>query len=226
MKLRINGFENEINLNDNKVNLIQIDNPKLLVHIIETINEKINELENNEIILLNDNNEELNFSKEVILIFDVFNIDYNSRKYINKIYEYIKDNIELAQDGFIDKLNDNIRRKILSELNELPFNFSIKDSVDIIDLLKVYNIKIDQYSYMNVLERLELLIEIMSVLDIGKVLIIPNLKSYMIEEDLLELYKYALYNNISLIILEKQKSKKLKYEQILSIDNEFDENIN
>lgn len=225
MKLRINGFENEIDFGSSKVNTIQIDNPKLFTHIIECLDEKINGFENNEIFLFNENSEELNCSKEICMIFDIFNIEYNSKKIIGKIYDNISNNIKENEDNFIKNINKNIRKNLINELNELPFNFEVKDTIDVIDLLKIYNVKIDNSSYNNALEKIELLIEILSNLKIAKVLIIPNLKSYFSEKELLELYKYSLYNEINLISIERKRYRKLKYEQILYIDNEFDEYV-
>ena len=223
MKLRINGFENELNLGDGKVNIVQIENPKLFTHIIDVLNDKINGIDNNEIFLFDEKNEELNISKEMIIVFDMFNIDFNTKKIIGKIYDIISNNIKENSDELIEKINFNIRKKLINELNDLPFNFDVKETIDVLDLLKIYNVKIDFKMYSNILEKVELLIDIISNLKIATVLIIPNLKSYFSEKELLELYKYSLYNEISLISIERRKYRKLKYEQILYIDNEYDE---
>lgn len=223
MKLRINGFENELNLGDGKVNIVQIENSKLFTHIIDVLNDKINGIDNNEIFLFDEKNEELNISKEMIIVFDMFNIDFNTKKIIGKIYDIISNNIKENSDELIEKINFNIRKKLINELNDLPFNFDVKETIDVLDLLKIYNVKIDFKMYSNILEKVELLIDIISNLKIATVLIIPNLKSYFSEKELLELYKYSLYNEISLISIERRKYRKLKYEQILYIDNEYDE---
>ena len=51
-----------------------------------------------------------------------------------------------------------------------------------------------------------------------------NLKTFLQEEDLLELYKYSMYNNIKLLVLEnKHYENVLKYEKKNIIDENFDE---
>ena len=225
MKLRINGFENELNLGDGKVNIVQIENSKLFTHIIDVLNDKINGIDNNEIFLFDEKNEELNIYKEMIIVFDMFNIDFNTKKIIGKIYDIISNNIKENSDELIEKINFNIRKKLINELNDLPFNFDVKETIDVLDLLKIYNVKIDFKMYSNILEKVELLIDIISNLRIATVLIIPNLKSYFSEKELLELYKYSLYNEISLITIERRKYRKLQYEQVLYIDSEYDEFI-
>ena len=54
-------------------------------------------------------------------------------------------------------------------------------------------------------------------------MVIPNLKLYLSEEELIELYKYSLYNEIKLFLIEKDYTGKLKYEKILLIDENFDD---
>ena len=94
MKLKINGFNNEIIFNDENINILEIKDSKCFTHIIEILNEKINGIESNEIFLLDNNENELNMGKEMYMIFDLFNIDYNSKKIISKIYEIISENIK------------------------------------------------------------------------------------------------------------------------------------
>ena len=116
-----------------------------------------------------------------------------------------------------------IRNYLIGEINELPFEFTMKQELDIIEVLKLFGVKIDKSCYLTILEKLECLIDIMATLKIAKILIIPNLKQYLSEEEIVEFYKYSMYNNIKLLIIERINNKKLKYENILRIDDEFDD---
>lgn len=225
MKLKINGFENEIAFDQEYINILEIKNSQCFSHIIEILNEKINGFDSDEIFLLDESENELNMSKEMYMIFDLFNIDYNSKKIINKIYEIISDNISKNQDYEIENMTTKLRNYIIQEINELPFEFEMKSELDIPEILKLYNLKIDSSNYTTILERVELLIDIISTLDIARILVIPNLKTYLTEKELVELYKYALYNNVKLLLIERNNINKLKYEKILSIDEEFNDTI-
>ena len=48
---------------------------------------------------------------------------------------------------------------------------------------------------------------------------------YLSEKELIELYKYSLYNNVKLLLIEKNFTQKLEYEHILAINEEFDDYI-
>ena len=222
MKLKINGFDNEIIFNDENINILEIKDSKCFTHIIKILNEKINGIESNEIFLLDNNENELNMGKEMYMIFDLFNIDYNSKKIISKIYEIISENIKKNQDHEIENETIKLRNYIIQEINELPFEFVMKRELEISEILKLYNLKIDPINYASILERAELLIDIISTLQIAKILVLPNLKTYLSED---ELYKYSLYNNVKLLLIERYNTKKLEYEKTMLIDETFDEEI-
>ena len=133
-------------------------------------------------------------------MFDLFNVDYNSKSILNKLYNIIQENIEKNQDLDIEEYKFIIREKIIEEINELPFEFEMKDDYKIVDLLKLYGLKIDSSNYDSILNRVELMIDIISILKVAKILIIPNLKVYLNDKELLELYKYSFYNNIELLL--------------------------
>ena len=223
MKLKINGFDNEIVFNEENINVLLIEDVKCFSHIIEVLNDKINGIELNEIFLLDEKNEELRMDKRMYLLLDIFNIDYNSKKVLNAIYKLISDNIEKNQDYEIEERTLELRNYIIQEINELPFEFVMKNEIEITEILKLYNLKIDSENYISVLERIELLIDIISTMKIADILIIPNLKLFLDDKDLVELYKYSLYNNIKLLLIERYSSKRLKYEKNITIDENFND---
>lgn len=223
MKLRINGFERDIEFNDNNVNVMYIENTSLFTHVIELINNKLNGFEDNEIVLLDNEDNEINFEKNAFFLLDYFNIDYNSKKILKNIYDRIAVNIENNQDEKVYQLSKELTNLLISEINELQFEFVMKDSIEIQDLLKLYNLKIDGSSYTDVLDRVELVINLLAEFKIANLLILPNIKSFLDDEKLVELYKYSLYNNIDLFIIERHQSNKLTYEHSILIDENFNE---
>ena len=76
MKLKIIGFETEIIFDNTFVNILSITNNKCFSNIIQMINDKVNGIESDQIFLLNDEDDELDMSKNIILVYDLFNIDY------------------------------------------------------------------------------------------------------------------------------------------------------
>ncbi len=226
MKIRIIGFEKDIEFEQNKINILKIENSNLFCNIIENINNNINGIENNEIMLLDESEEIIKMANKIYILFDIFNIEYNSKKILNKIYDQISEKMKLNQDYELETLSMKIRKYLTTEINEMPFEFIMKSELEIEDILKLFNLKIDETCYTTLLERLEFLINIISTLNIAEILIIPNIRLYLNEKEIIELYKYSMYNNVKLLIIERNLIKtKLSYEKIYYIDNEFDENI-
>ena len=221
MKLKINGFENEIQFDEEHINALTINNSKCFSHIIGILNDKINGIESNEIFLLDEKNQEIKMDKKVYIVLDIFNIDYNSRKVLNKIYDIIAENIEKNQDHEVEKMVMQLRNYIIQEINELPFEFVMKSELEIPEILKLYNLKIDDVNYTSILEKVEILIDIISTLKVTDILIIPNLKLFLSSEELVELYKYSLYNNVKLLLIERNNEEQLKYEKNIIIDENF-----
>lgn len=224
MKLKINGFESEFDFDEEHVNVLVVKQPKCFANIIGKINEKITGNENNEILFLDDNDNEIK-SNRIFMIIDLFNIEYNSKKVLNKIYEMIAQNVEKNQDIEIADMMVKLRHKIIDEINELPFEFMMKDDIDIEELLKLYSLKIDISNYQNIIEKIEFLIDLTKTLEIADLIIIPNLKMYLSDEEAVELYKYSLYNNTRLLIIERQDTEMLKYEKKMIIDENFYDTI-
>ena len=225
MIMSIIGFENKINFKEEKINILEIYDKKLFRNFISEINEQCNgEVEENNDIVLMEDSKRLKINKTIYLLTDLFNIDFNTRKIINKIYSLISQNIKNRQDDELEKIILQLRKYLTEEINEIPFEFNMNSEIDIMDLLKVFEVKIDTTCYTTIVEKVEFMIDLISNLKIAEILVIPNLKTYLNVEELVEIYKYSIYNNVKLLIVENNKSNKtLIYEQKNIIDENFDE---
>lgn len=225
MIMSIIGFENKINFKEEKISILEIYDKKLFRNFISEINEQCNgEAEENNNIVLMEDSKRLKINKTIYLLTDLFNIEFNARKIINKIYSLISQNIKNRQDDELEKIILQLRKYLTEEINEIPFEFNMNSEIDIIDLLKVFEVKIDTTCYTTIVEKVEFMIDLISNLKIAEILVIPNLKTYLNAEELVEIYKYSIYNNVKLLIVENNKSNKtLIYEQKNIIDENFDE---
>lgn len=225
MIMSIIGFENKIIFKSEKINVLEIYDKKLFANFISYINEQCNKEgeEDNRIVLMNDSKRQ-KIGKSIFLLTDLFNIDFNSKKILNKIYAVIEQNIKNRQDDEINKIIWSLRKYLTDEINEIPFEFNMNSDIDVQDLLKIFNVKIDTSCYISIVEKIEFIIDIISNFKIAEIFVIPNLKTYLNEYELLEIYKYSIYNNVNLLLVENVlENKLLKYEQKNIIDENFDE---
>lgn len=222
MIMSIFGLENKITFEEGKINVLEIYNKKFFRRMIGILNGE-EEAENNEIVLL-DNEKRVELKKNVFVLTDLFNIDFNSKKIITKIYNELIESIKKRQDDELENLTIKLRNYLIEEINELPFEFNINSELEINDLLKAFNLKIDTTCYTTIVEKIEFIINIIANLKMATILVIPNLKVYLEKEEIIEIYKYSLYNNIKLLILENSSNEKIENYEIKNIiDKEFDE---
>ena len=202
MKIKIKGFENELPLNlDNKCFSIQIENKKLYQNILS---ECINETEEKQLILIDDKNNCCEIEKNILFISDPYNEEINNKKILTKIYEMISksinENIELTTE--MDKNLYKIREIIINEANEFPIEFEALDDIKISDILSLFRLKIDTKSYITIIDRINLIIEIMSIINYNLIICFFNLKSVLEKEQIREIEEYALYHEIQLLLMD------------------------
>ena len=218
MIIKINGLDNELVLNDAQIGVIEINDIKLYRHILEIINNKVEGIYNNELFILSDKYEEIDFKNNVYLLNDIFNIDINSKKIINKIYNLINSSYDDEEKLIFSNKIQEVKNNLIYKTNEFPFTFSINNDISILDMLKLFNFKVDYSTYTTLLEKIELLIDVLVNLNIARILIVPNLKMYLTNDELIYLYKYSLYNNITIITIERYCENSIDYEKKLLID--------
>jgi len=198
MKIRIQGFENEIVFDDGSVNIIQISSKILFQNIMEKIFQSTKE-NTLEIQLISNENETLKFQDNVFFVTDLYNLNINTKTVTSKISEYISESFMLDE--------------------------STENEIEIPDIVKLFGLKINTEEYVNILNRLELLISILARFTEVKILIIANLKNILNNEQIIEFYKMSLYNGINILLIESEQHEKLKYEKILEIDENFNDFI-
>lgn len=225
MKIKIKGFENELLLNlDNKCFSIQIENKKLYQSILS---ECINETEEKQLILIDDKNNCCEIEKNILFISDPYNEEINNKKILTKIYEMISksinENIELTTE--MDKNLYKIREIIINEANEFPIEFEALDDIKISDILTLFRLKIDTKSYITIIDRINLIIEIMSIINYNLIICFFNLKSVLEKEQIIEIEKYALYHDIKLLLIDANLYDNIENEITLKINKSFDDEI-
>lgn len=223
MIMSIFGLDNKIVFEEGKINVLEIYNKKLFYNLITILNENDSGQEDNQIVLFEDGIR-VSIEKNVFVLTDMFNVDFNSKKITNKLYNLLAENIKNRQDNELENISLELRNYLIEEINELPFEFNMKSELELSDLLKAFDLKIDTMCYTSVVEKIEFFIAIISILKIATILVIPNLKTYLDDDELLEIYKYSIYNNVKLLVIESKSSDELlKYETKNIIDEEFDE---
>lgn len=216
MMIKTTFIEKKIELSNDYVRCIEIENKSYFYRLIDSLNKVSNGEVLDELFLdgIKQNN--------MILILDYLNLSENFKRISNDIQKLIKEKIDEVD---YDELNRrykkviNIWKRVISKI-EIPI--SVVEDMDIDKLIKVLNVRINFSD--NLLNNLLLLIDINRELGNEKVLVFVNLKQYLTKEELQELYKYSIYNQQIIMLIDSQSyGVSNKNEKKILIDDTLEE---
>lgn len=221
MKIKINFIDSIIDFDVSNIYSFELYNKKYLYRIGELFyKSSIGEL--GEEIKLFKGIEEINLSNKVKFFANYFDFDYKG--YSTELLKNIIKNIEIYKYEEIMKQYYKLIKKINSELSNLELPIKINEYESISELLKSTKPFIDKKD--SLLDNLLLLIDIEKELNLNNILVFINLKNYLSEIELAEFYKYVVYNNIKIVMLDLKKQSHIKnYEKVIIIDENLDENM-
>ncbi|MEA5017433.1 MAG: type II-A CRISPR-associated protein Csn2 [Erysipelotrichaceae bacterium] len=208
----------EINFLENEVNILVIENNYIFTKYIMDFYKQYNGLDGSWI--LSELDVEYKLDKHMQLIIDPISFDINSRILINKLYSDIEKYI-LSSEYILgmNNLNSLINDFITKLLEEFDYDFLYEEELDIKNLFKFVNLKFNDIS-STLIEKISNYMSICSSLLKSKVFVFINIKPYLSEKELKDLYKLARYLKIQLVMIEPAVREKLEGEKYLIIDKD------
>lgn len=222
MKLNIKYIDNNILIDNENIYSIEIENKKSFYRLVNDFVSISFGNSVDDINLYDDNFEEVNILGKVSIIIDYFNINFDVKKYNAEINKIVLKNIdEKMQQEFLTNYR-KLYNSLKKVLNDIDLPLLITNEFDLDNLLKLFKISINKND--NLLDNLLLLIDLEKLLNINKFIIFVNIKQLLDKNELEELYKYALYNSVNLLLIDSQcYGVCLKNEKKLIIDENLDE---
>ena len=222
MKLTIKYLDNDIDIKENEVYALEIENKNYFYRIVRDLH---NICDNNivdDIYLYDDNNNEINYFDKFKMFIDFFDFNLNSKKITNEIIKYVNKNISVEVKESILNQYNKIIKLYKKELNNIDIPLTIETEIDSDNITKSLKIRIE--AKQNLIDNLLLLIDMENILETNNILVFVNLKQYLTRSELEELYKYSIYNGVSILLIDSQCYGATIYnEKKLIIDENLDE---
>ena len=215
MKMLLNNYENDIIFDNTYINTLEILNKKAFYRFLKDIN-NLNDQDN---ILFFDNNEQINMDNKIFIIYNFINFDFNTKKITASILNIINNNMDEKDKDKINNLYNKLKDIYTHLLDNIDLNLEIQDEFKIEDISKLMKPKINTKN--NLLENILLLMDIESELNLDKLVVFVNLKSYLENEELIELYKYSLYKDIKILLVDNHNYLTNNIEKKLQIDEDL-----
>lgn len=208
----------EMMKNKIKVSVIVIEDIASRMNIIGELCSQVNGKEGNWILVEQEKNYEL--GKNIEIILEPFSLELNNKKMKNKLYQDIKC---IAQDClFLQGLEVHscICNYLEALLGRIPYPIKYDEEWDVLEILKVYGVEFIE-ECDSICEKLFHYMKLVNQVCRMNIFILVNIKQYLTEEQVLELYKLSVYNKIQLVLIEfHMDGKKLDCEDIYIYDKD------
>lgn len=194
-------FQEPIVLEDDKVCVIQIENKRCYRELLcEIFYQSNHTLEGR--FLVTEESKSFDLGKDVHIVTDVLSIDSNQRKILAKLYQRLETDA-LESDFYLEtqEILANMQKFIalLTDNETIALNF--KEAINLQDLFKIADIKIECES-IKLLEKILDYLEVVQEFLKPKCIIIAGLKQFFEKKEIEEIYKFAVYQEIRLILIE------------------------
>lgn len=220
MIMKVNYIELKLEINKSSILSIEIENKKTLCKLMNDINDLEEKGYSENIMIWDEEFNELKI-KKIKVITNYFATDDLLKKYTN---DFIKLLLQSLSDKQLDEMNkiynknNSFVEKIIVE-NDFPLELETQPYETILK-----NVKIKFKKYKELINNLMQLIDIEKILKIHSMLVFIGLKQFLTKEELSELYKYAIYNNIKILLIDfNSTGVPIKNERKLIIDESLEE---
>lgn len=208
----------QIELKENVIAVLVVEDIDFRLSLIEELYLQMSGKDGNWILIENDKTYDL--SKSVEMILEPFTLQLNNKKIKTKLYQDLK---HIADETFcIDgmELHSHISNYLEKLVGNAPYPIRYDDEWNVLELLKLYGVEIEDMSD-NLVERVFQYIKMMNQVCNINIFFALNLKQYLTENQLKELYKLVQYSKIQLVLIEFDvRGRKLDGEEVYILDKD------
>lgn len=221
MNLNVKYFDNTIVFNKEVINVLEIENKKYFYRFIKDLY-FISSSNITEDVHFFENEKEINMSNKLRIYVDFFDFQFDSKKYVKDVSKYVSININDDDKSSLATLYNKMVKQYSKILNDAEIPLRIESEFSVDNLNKLMKISIDNKE--DLLDNLLLLIDLEKALKLNNLLVFVNLKQYLSKDELSELYKYSIYNEVVIFLVDSQSyGVCLNYEKKHIIDENLDE---
>ena len=207
----------EIEIHENQIPVLVLEDPAIFSDIISEFYRQTAGEDGN--IVLSEQNKLLSVSKFAMIITDYFSLNLNNRKIQNQLFQQMEDtciDLGVVKDEFTREGIELIDKAILSsQFDHVSYNLDLSWN----DIFKLFQVRIEE-DYVTLQEKLISFLRVCAQLLKLKLLVFVNLKAYLSEKELLEVYDMANYLKIQLLLIESHESIFLTRERYYIIDKD------
>lgn len=217
MKLVHSEYSLVLEFKENEVQVLTVENPLVYTALLSDLYRQSEGAEGGW--FLSEHIRELSIAKKVEVILSPLSLDVNNRKILGKLYQELKSVSDDEFYGEVQEINHYLVRYLDNLCLKLPYPIQFMSEMDLLGLFKLYDLKIEMNS-STLAENLSQYVQLLGELCGISLIVFVNLKSYLTDFELLELYKAAFYCKMNLLLLEPVQRTVLEGEHNVVIDKQ------
>ena len=218
MKLLHKEYGFELDVFENSISVLIIENAVAYAKIINDLWKQSNGDEGGFSLLEDDKTR--NIAKDVECIINPFALSCNNKKIITKLYQELKDiALDKMQQETID-LNANFVSYIENLTQTVPYPINFQLDFDVSAILKSYNVVLAE-QYESLLERIIEYIKVCRHICNIDIYFFVNLKCFLSEKEIFDLYEFAFYEKLKIVLFESIQSKTMDDENVWILDQDL-----
>jgi len=207
-------FDSPLKFDEGSIPILIIENPSYMTKFIGELLSQSNKGEGG--FELFENDVSVSISDKVEIIINPFSANVNEREILNKLYAVMKkdaldEELFLDTNTFLSDIETNVK-KIMAR-QSIPLDSDTPDIIGLFKLLGVCFVVPD-----SLLEKICDYIDICSEYLKTKLFIFVNLKSFLNESEIIQLYNHLNYHKTHILMIESSQSNTLENESIRVID--------
>ena len=221
MNLSVDYFDNQIIFTSGYINAIEIENKRYFYRFVNDLYSVYTNGYSDNLKFINDN-KEINMNGKTKVFINYFDFQFDSKKYTNEISKFVSNYISEEDTKNLINLYSKMTKIYKKALNDIDLPLYIENDISIDNINKLMKLGISPKEEL--LDNLMLLIDLEHTLKTNNLLIFVNLKQYLTKDEVVELYKYAIYNEIMIMLVDSiSYGVTLKNEKKYIIDENLDE---
>lgn len=214
-ELRYQKIDYSFKIDTSICNYLVIENPKLFTTFFNDLLTF-----NQETLFLTDKAKILDIKKNIFIIENVLTMDINSKKNISLFYDdIVKNNNDIEMLRNVEIVNTQLSKIIYDIKLNSALEITIKEVITLLDILQLYDVKIDLES-SSLLEKIVIYLKLISIIYKPSVIVMPFLDSFLDDEQITCLLEEAKILEVCLFIVSTD-DKKLNNVNKIIVDSDL-----
>lgn len=222
MNMKVEYFDQNIEINSDFIRVIEIENKKYFYRFVRDLCQIFSLGYSDCIEFLSYDGSELNMNGKIRVFKDYFDFGFASKKFANEFIKYIYGLMDEQTKNKLILESQKMTKIVRHILDDSDLPVYLEEDIDLDYFFK--HLKIAINCKEDLLDNLFMLIDLEKALNISNILVFINLKQYLTKPELIELYKYAIYNQQYIFLVDSQcYGISLDYEKKFIIDEDLNE---